>query len=176
MGKRTIILLLVTGLFRMAEAQKGEKSIAGGLLLAFPENTNIIYMDNRTWNTGVGLEAIGQYNFTEKSAALLQLQLTRFTGRAYYYPDTHFPAAFMSLSLKGGYRYQFTASGFYTNVFAGVESGNDGWSIPAALGFGKRFTVKDVYFLDAGIDYTGGYIRRYNIKLVFSLLRRPKVT
>jgi len=172
MGTRTIILLLVTNLFVTAEAQKGEKTIAAGLLLAFPETNRVIYSDNSVYNIGVGLEGIGQFNFTEKSAALLQLQLTGFSGYEYY---DNLSTSFISLSLKGGYRYQFTASGFYTNFLAGVEDGNDGSSMAAALGIGKRFTVKDVYFLDAGIDYTGGYIRRYNIKMVFSLLRRPKV-
>jgi hypothetical protein len=176
MRKRILILLvMVTGLFSKAEAQKGEKSIAAGILVALPENKNIIY-DNGMWNMGVGLEGIGQYNFTQKSAALLQLQITRYTGHREYYFEpnvrTSNPTSAVSLSFKGGYRYQFTASGFYANVLAGVES--NGLYTSAALGVGKRFTVKDIYFLDTGIDYTGGFIRRYNIKAVFSFLRRPK--
>ena len=174
MRKTKVILLLLAGLFAKAEAQKGAKSIAAGLFFAFPENKNIVYGDERSWNFGVGLEGVGQYNFTEKSAALLQLQLTRFTGHTYYYPDAIIPSSFMSLSLKGGYRYQFTASGFYANVLVGVESGSEALYVPIALGCGKRFTLTDVYFLDAGLDYTGGFITRFNIKAVFSVLRRPK--
>jgi hypothetical protein len=172
MRKTTIILLLVSVVFAKAEAQKGEKSLAAGLLISFPENRNIIYMDNRSLNTGVGLEGIGQYNFTQKSAALLQLQLTRFSGQVYY---NQFSSSFIGLSLKGGYRYQFTTSGFYANVLVGVETGSDGsLNTAAVLGLGKRFAIKDVNFIDAGLDYIIGDISRFNIKAVFSLLRRPK--
>ena len=177
MRKRTIILLvLISGLLSKAEAQKGEKSIAAGILLALPENKNTIYSNGHNYNIGVGLEGIGQYNFTQKSAALLQLQLTRFTGYDYYFTEpnvaTMVNTSIMTLSLKAGYRYQFTPSGFYANVLVGAES--NGLFPTAALGVGKRFTVKDIYFLDTGIDYTGGFIRRYNLKAVFSLLRKPK--
>ena len=167
---------MIAGLLNRGEAQKGEKSIAAGILVALPENKNIMYSDGRSWNMGVGLEGIGQYNFTQKSAGLLQLQLNRFTGNDYYfsYPNvwTKVHTSVMTISLKAGYRYQFTPSGFYANVLAGVES--NGPYSTAALGVGKRFTVKDIYFLDTGIDYTGGFIRRYNIKAVFSLLRKPR--
>jgi hypothetical protein len=167
---------VVAGLWGKAEAQKGEKSIAAGVLVALPENKNNIDYLRRSWNMGMGLEGIGQYNFTQKSAALLQLQITRYTGFSYSNPYqndwTYVRTSAMTLSLKGGYRYQFTTSGFYANVLAGVES--NGLYTSAALGVGKRFTVKDIYFLDTGIDYTGGFIRRYNIKAVFSFLRRPK--
>ncbi|HUP13863.1 MAG TPA: hypothetical protein VM187_16695, partial [Niastella sp.] len=175
--KKTIFLLVViAGLLSKAEAQKGEKSIAAGIVVALPESRNTIYENGHNYNIGVGLEGIGQYNFTQKSAALLQLQLNRFTGYDYYvtgpnvFAKVHTSA--MTLSLKAGYRYQFTPSGFYANVLAGVESGV--FDPTAALGVGKRFTVKDIYFLDTGIDYTGGFVRRYNIKAVFSLLRKPK--
>ena len=177
MRKSTIILFVViTGLLSKAEAQKGEKSIAAGVVVALPENKYSNSSDGRTWNMGVGLEGIGQYNFTQKSAALLQLQLNRFTGYDYYFTEPNVLSkvhtSAMTLSLKAGYRYQFTPSGFYANVLAGVES--NGLYPVAALGVGKRFTVKDIYFLDTGIDYTGGFTRRYNIKAVFSLLRKPK--
>jgi hypothetical protein len=177
MRKRTIILLvMIAGLLSKAEAQKGEKSIAAGVLVALPESKNTIYEDGHNYNMGVGLEGIGQYNFTQKSAALLQLQLNRFTGYDYYFTEpnvaTKVNTSAMTLCLKAGYRYQFTPSGFYANILAGVES--NGLYTSAALGVGKRFTVKDIYFLDTGIDYSGGFIRRYNIKAVFSLLRKPK--
>jgi hypothetical protein len=171
MKKRTISLLVfVTAVLSNAKAQKGEKSIAAGLLLALPENRNIIRYDDRSSNMGVGLEGIGQYNFTQKSAALLQLQLTLFNG--YRNDNFQLKVRPLILSLRGGYRYQFTTSGFYANALAGLESYGLGTS--ATLGVGKRFTVKDRYFLDTGIDYTGGFIRRYNIKAVFSLLRTSK--
>ncbi len=175
MRKRAIILLVaIIGALGKTKAQKGEKSIAAGLVVAFPVN-RVIYSDDRSFNSGVGLEAIGQYNFTEKSAALLQLQLTRFTGEAFYgggYRST----SFISSSLKGGYRCKFNTKGLYGNALIGVESSSDGSSyIAAALGLGKRFPIKDVYFIDAGLDYIVGNINRFNIKAVFSLLRRPKV-
>jgi hypothetical protein len=172
-----ILLVAIAGLLSKVEAQKGEKSIAAGLLVALPENKNVINSDSRTWKIGVGLEGIGQYNFTQKSAALLQLQLTRFSGYDYgyfNYPNvlSRVHTSATTLSVKAGYRYQFTPSGFYANVLAGVES--YGLYATAALGVGKRFAVKDIYFFDTGIDYTGGFLRRYNIKAVFSLLKRPK--
>src|SRR6186713_3289667 len=149
MRKRTLILLVVfTCLLGKAEAQKGEKSIAAGVLVALPEYKNILYSDGHTWNMGVGLEGIFQYNFTQKSAALLQLQFNRFTGYRYGYftePNvlTKVHTSSTTLSLKAGYRYQFTPSGFYANVLAGIES--YGPYTTAALGVGKRFTVKHIY-------------------------------
>jgi hypothetical protein len=171
MCKRTIVLLMViTGFLGKAEAQKGEKSIAAGVLVAVPTNTNLIYEGDLYWNAGVGIEGIGQYNFTRTSAALLQLQFTRFIGEAFYYPETYTRTYNLSISLKAGYRYQFTASGFYANALAGFESDD----ICTALGVGKRFKVKDIYFLDTGIDFTNGFIKRFNIKAVFSIFKRPK--
>ena len=174
MRKKTIILFIaIAGLIGKVQAQKGEKSIAAGVLIAFPENKNTIYSNGHNYNIGLGLEGIGQYNFTKKSAALLQLQLTRFTGYDYYFTEpnaaTKVNTSIMILSLKAGYRYQFTPSGFYANVLVGAES--IGLFPTAALGVGKRFTVKDIYFLDTGIEYSGGFIGRYNIKAVFSLLK-----
>ena len=108
MRKGVILLLLVSALFGNVKAQRGEKSIAAGLLFAFPSSV------------GVGLEGLGQYNFTEKSAALLELQLTSFIGHIDVYSYGRISTSLTSLSLKGGSRYQFILSGFYANVLAGV--------------------------------------------------------
>ncbi|OLY91796.1 hypothetical protein BUE76_07705 [Cnuella takakiae] len=171
-----ILIVVANGLIGTADAQKGDKSIAAGLLVGLPEN-DVIYEDNRDWDYGVGLEGVGQLNFTDRSAALLQIQLTRFSGYSYNFLDpngpTRAPTSALSLSLKAGYRYQFTKSGFFANLLAGVET--NGLYSSAALGIGKRITVKEIYFLDVGIDYSGGFVRRYNIKAVFSIVRRSKI-
>ncbi|MBD0297284.1 MAG: hypothetical protein ICV84_19155 [Flavisolibacter sp.] len=184
MRKRTIVVLVVVGLFGTVRAQKEEKSIAAGLFVAFPLQ-HVIYNVAEYKSSG-GFEAIGQYNFTSKSSALIQMQLIRFAGHVYvgYYSNNtlrSYSFAFISLSLKGGYRYRFTRSGFYANALAGVETGRyyplyratGHLYVPVALCAGKRFTIKDAYFLDVGIDRVGDYVYRWNIKAVFSLIQRP---
>lgn len=191
MRSSAIALLILFTLIGGIQAQQGEKSIAGGLYVAFlPQRTVNLYDFSRFRKMNVGLEAIGQYNFTDKSAALLQIQLTRFAGQEYEYSYSptpphqtiigEHPFSFLSLSLKGGYRYQFTQSGFYANVLAGIEEGKTGTYsetfFPVAVGCGKRFPIKDFYFIDVGIErISGGYVNRWNVRAVFSLLRRPKV-
>ncbi len=83
-------------IFRTVCAQKGDKSISVGPLVAFPNqiSENMDYL-----KTGVGLEGIGQYNFTDQGSMLLQIQLTHITNR--YSNDNG-----ASASIKGGYRYQ----------------------------------------------------------------------
>ena len=125
--------------------------------------------------TGAGLEAIGQYNFSNKSALLLQITFASYRIRDGLSP---YPGNLLQLlSLKGGYRYQFGASGFFIEGLAGTDIDlADGFStISFTLGAVKRFTVREDYFIDVGIDYIDGDAeRRLNIKGVFSLLRRPK--
>ena len=165
-NKTIIILLLIASLVGKAEAQKGEKSIAAGLLVAFPESK--AYMNYESWNTGVGVEGIGQYNFTNKSALLAQLQLTRFSGLRDYGLAVY-PIGYTSLAITAGYRYDFSPSGFYAHFLFGIEL-NEMFT-PATLGVGKRFRVNN-NFIDAGVEYTGGYITCYNIRAVYSLLRK----
>jgi hypothetical protein len=153
-----------------ASAQKGKKSVAAGVLVAVGGNS--ITNNNRyeyAWGTGLGIEVMGQSTITDKSDLLLQLQLTRFRGSSPYSSFFDDPVVTL-ISLKGGYRYRFTTSGFYANVLAGLEYGFRRMYLPAAVGVGKRFAVKDKYFVDAGVDFTGGFINRFNIKAVFSLL------
>ena len=169
MHKRLLFIINYLSLFGVAWAQKGEKSISAGILLAFPASEQV---GNNYINpgTGVGVEGIGQYNFTNKSSILLQLQLT-------HYGSTYIYRGFTGLSLKGGYRYQLPNSGFYANVLAGVEQDSDGYLYTsAALGVGKRFAIKDkeVHFIDVGADYVVGTMNRLNIKAVLGLLKRPK--
>jgi len=157
-----------------AEAQKGEKSLAAGLLVAVSDNSITQY--NRyeySWGTGVGVDITGQSNITDKSAVLLQLQLTRFKGSSGYTSVLNDPIV-TPISLKAGYRYQLTSSGFYANGLIGLEYADHEAYFPAALGIGKRMVVKDRYFIDAGIDFAGGFVSRFNIKAVFSLLRTTK--
>jgi hypothetical protein len=168
MRKTTALLILFMLLLGDLHAQKGERSLAAGLLLAFPEKYSR-YRDFTNWKTGVGIEGIGQYNLSEKSALLLQLQVIRFSGR-YYSGFTEFPMHEFSAAVKGGYRYQFDPSGFFINALVGYEL-SSGYT-PAALGVGKRFLLHNSRFLDAGIEYAGGEISSYRLRVVFSLLQR----
>jgi hypothetical protein len=63
-------------------------------------------------------------------------------------------------------------------VLAGIEGGKTGTYserfFPVAIGGGKRFSIKEVYFIEVGIDRISGYVNRWNVRAVFSLLRRHK--
>jgi hypothetical protein len=166
MNKTILVVLLVASFFGKAAAQKGNKSLAAGVIIALPQAAD--YYQFQTWNNGVGAEAIGQYNFSNKSALLLQLQVIHFSGQTNYgFSDT--PVDYTSISLKGGYRYDFTRSGFYANFLLGVEFYD--MYTPATLGIGKRFQIKN-HFLDAGIEATGGYVPHYSIRAVYSLAEK----
>jgi hypothetical protein len=167
MPKQLIFLLLLVTLFESVRAQKGERSIAVGLLYALP---NKEYLYPASISNGVGLEGIFQYNFTDKSAILFQLQTTFYTVNNDFGSDN-----LNLLSIKGGYRYQLTTSGIYANVLGGFEQSTDAsFYIAGALGGGKRFTISQAFFIDAGIDYVVSDINRFNLKAVFSVSRRPK--
>ena len=167
MSKSLILIIVFFFLFITLWAQKGERSIAIGLLYALP-NIEAVYPQNIS--NGVGLEGIFQYNFTDKSAILFQLQTTYYTVNNDFGRDN-----LNLLSIKGGYRYQLTTSGIYANVLGGFEQNIDAiLNIAGALGAGKRFTISQAYFIDAGIDYVVSDISRFNLKAVFSVSRRPK--
>jgi hypothetical protein len=167
MNKTILVVLLVGSFFGKAAAQKGDKSLAAGLLIAITQPAG--YYQDQSWNNSVGVEGIGKYNFTQKSSALLQLQIIRFTGH-YNFGYSEEPR-FTSISLKGGYRYDLTKSGFYANFLVGVEF--DYPYFPATLGIGKRFQIKN-HFLDAGVEYTGGFVPHYSIGAVYSLAQKTK--
>lgn len=172
MTKTVIIVMIFISLLESVQAQKGEKSISLGPLISFPLDR---YIYPRCLKSGVGLEAIGQYNFSNKSALLLQTILASYGIRRESINYCEVPRSSIS-SLKGGYRYQFANTGFFTNVLAGIDSYDGFTSISFTFGAGKRFTVKNVYFIDTGIDYIDGDTEsRVNIKATFSLLRRPKI-
>ena len=164
MSKALILVVVFFFIFRIVCAQKGDISISVGPLVAFPEAGS----GYTVLKTGIGLEGTGQYNFTDQSSILLQIQLTHITAR--YNNDNGANA-----SIKGGYRYRLTQSGIYANILTGVEQDEDAvFDIAGALGAGKRFTIKNGYWIDAGIDYVLANISRVNLKAVFSILRRPK--
>ena len=97
MSKIIVIVIIFVSLFEAVQAQKGEESISAGPVLVFPMST----FDNVA--TGIGLEVDGQYSFTDKSSALIQLQLTRFARIYNYYYNGFDHGAHIYLSLKGGY-------------------------------------------------------------------------
>jgi hypothetical protein len=176
MSKTVIIAMILVSLFGAVQAQKGEKSISAGPFLCFPSRGYGYFFD---YGSGKGLEISGQSNFTNKSSILIQSQLS------YYRPQAGINNLTL-LSLKGGYRYQFGNSGIFTNVLAGIlkEFGGDinshfghgNKSLSFTVGAGKRFTIRKVSFIDAGIEYIDGDgITRTNIKATISLLRRPKM-
>ncbi|HEV8081752.1 MAG TPA: hypothetical protein VGP55_01040 [Chitinophagaceae bacterium] len=185
MSKRIIIIIVmnIVGLFQAAQAQKKEKSISAGLFISFPSDRNHYFSSDNFYNT-VGLEVSGQYNFTNKSAIVIQSQLSNYNTKAGLEKFTLF-------SIKGGYRYQFTNSGFYVNILGGIikESGNVDRQFridsgitqhvakfSSTLGAGKRFIVKQSTFIDAGIEsIADDGKKRINIKADISILRRPKI-
>jgi hypothetical protein len=169
MQKTTILLIILCGIVMKVKAQKGYQSVTGGLLVAVSDNSTTRYNGYEySWGTGPGLDVTGQSNITDKSALLLQLQVTAFKGSSTYTSLLKSPVLY-PVSLKVGYRYQFTASGFYANVLAGAENASGTWYLPAAVGMGKRIPLKEANFIDAGIDFTGGFVSRFNIKVGFSL-------
>lgn len=87
MSKTIICFLTFMALYGNAAAQKGDKSLAAGLLLALPQTEP--YAVGKNWHTGNGAEAIGQYNFTNKSSVLLQFQLINFPGTLDYAPYSY---------------------------------------------------------------------------------------
>jgi hypothetical protein len=121
------------------------------------------------------LEALGQYNVSNNGALLLKSTLASWSYKRYV---TGFGTDRITfLTFQGGYRYQFGGSGFFINGLVGSDIElDDGFAtISFTLGAGKRFPIKDIYFIDAGIDLVGGDAEsRVNFKALFSLFQRPK--
>ncbi|MBA2329857.1 MAG: hypothetical protein H0V91_09575 [Flavisolibacter sp.] len=119
------------------------------------------------------MEAIGQYNFSNRSALLLK---TSFTSWAYqnwalYYRESR---RVSFLTIQGGYGYQFGTSGFFINGLAGLDADlHDSFtSVSFTLGAGKRFIVNEDRFLDVGIDFVvADAENRLKIKVLLSLFR-----
>ncbi|MDP4107494.1 MAG: hypothetical protein Q8935_21380 [Bacillota bacterium] len=169
MRKKVIFTLILVGLFGVAQAQKGDKSIAAGPLISFPIGSDGF---PSILKTGGGLEAIGQYNFSNRSALLLKMNLTSWGYKERM--SGYGPRRLTFLSLQGGYKYQFGSSGFFINGLAGtdIDLGDRFSTISFTLGAGKRFTVKDDRFIDVGVDLAGGDAEgRVNFKVIFSLIQ-----
>ena len=171
MQKQLIFLILVLSFFNVAEAQEGETTVSAGPLLSFP-------LDERNFstqlNTGVGVEIIGQYNFSDRSSFILQTNWASYGTKPKEGMDTGTHSRKTIFSLRAGYRYQFGASGFFTNIQGGIEkySDSDFNSSSIALGVGKRFLVKDSYYIDAGVDCVSRTTDVvFNLKVLFSFFR-----
>ena len=156
------------------QAQKGAISIAAGPLISIPVGLNDTGKPNL--KPGAGLVIIGQYNLSDKGALLLQTSLAAY-GNSHLLLNYTGQTIFIS-SIYGGYKYGLGSAGYFINGLAGFSS----YSIHAisytdfVVGAGKRITIKEAFFIDAGVDFVfGDTDNRFNIKAVFSLLRRPKV-
>ncbi len=183
MRKKIIIVILFFCLLEAVHAQKGETSFSAGLFISIPFQGNS-YFSSYNFNTGLGLEPSGQYQYTDNSALVIQSELSSYTPTAGIDKIT-------LLSLKGGYSYQLTNSGFYTNALGGIvrESGaidrrsgidsglaNNSLKLSFTLGARKRFIIKQT-FIDAGIDYISGDEKsRINIKAIISLFRTSSIS
>jgi hypothetical protein len=170
MRHKCLLLFLSAFSFASATAQKGEKSIAAGLLLAFADGSTSYGRYYYNWGTGIGLEVAGQSNITDKGSLLLQLQVTRFRGSSTFTSLLHRPAV-TPVSVKGGYRHRLTASGFFANALLGFEYGKRDLYLPIAAGIGKRIQLRGNRFIDAGIEFASGFTDRFNVKAVYSLFQ-----
>lgn len=165
-----IFVLLLFTFSGNAQAQKGTKSIAAGPLVSFPTG---LYRSDFSLKPGVGVEAIGQYHFSNRSSVLLQTSLASFPGRNPY--RGYIKQRLSLFSLSGGYQYQLSNTGFFTNALVGIDYDNytrySGMVL--RLGAGKRILLKDAYFIDAGVDYIFlDTYSRLNLKAVVSIFQR----
>ena len=163
-------LTVVVSLCENVRAQKGDISLSLGPMISFPTASHTI----PGYKIGAGIEATGQYYFASRSSLLFQIGFTSFgTKQVQNYYENNLKL----ISIKGGYRYDIGSSGFFLNALVGtdIEAEDNFTTVSFTLGAGKRFLVKDFYFIDAGIDYIDGDTeRRVNIKVAFGILRRAK--
>jgi hypothetical protein len=174
MRKTTVLTLVFVSFYNIAQAQKGEKTIAAGPLISFPLPTETV-TGRSDLKTGIGLEAIGQYNVSKKSALVLKATLSSWRYRSNLISYERNRLNFFTV--QGGYNYQFHPSGLFLNGLVGSDFElYDGFStVSFTLGLGKRFRVREIYFIDAGIDLVGGDAEsRVNIKALFSIFRWQK--
>lgn len=127
-------------IFARAMAQKGEKSLAAGLLVAFSDGSTTYSRSHYHWGMGIGLDITGQSNLSNKGALLLQLQVTRFRGSSSS-PSLLYTPSITPVSLKAGYRHQLGSAGFYTNGLVGFEYAEQDFYLPIAVGIGKRIPI-----------------------------------
>lgn len=172
MRNRLIFLIILITFFQVVQAQKGEVCISAGPLLSFGTKA----FTNVQLTTGPGLEVGGQYNFTNRSAGVAEAGISSFIikNRTGPNPGTRYRKQINSFKI--GYRYTFGETGIYSNVLYGIDGyGNsiEGTSAISILGVGRRFTLKNLYFIDAGIDWISSIYPRLNIKAAFGL-RLPK--
>ncbi len=172
MSARLIFILIIVTSSQVVQAQKGEVSISAGPLLSFGTKA-YAYVQ---LTTGRSLEAAGQYNFTNRSAGVTEAGISSFIVKDRTGPNPETRYRKQISSFKIGYRYTFGATGIYSNILYGIDGyGNsiEGSSAISILGVGKRFTLKNLYFIDAGVDWISSIYPRLNIKAAFGL-RLPK--
>jgi hypothetical protein len=172
MRSTIIFILLLIALFGEAHAQKGETSIAAGPLLSFPlgdESAN----GKSDLKPGIGLEAMGQYNLSDRSALLLKVTFASWSYKdslQYYYDRKRLTL----FTPQAGYRYQFGQSGFFLNGLVGVDIDFHDAFVSGSFTFGggKRFMMNESRFIDVGVDLIGADgPTRLNIKGLFSLFQ-----
>lgn len=162
---KKIILALLGFLLTTIQllAQKGQASLSVGPLVSVP-----VARYSNVSKIGYGAELNGQYGVSPKSSLVAQAAVL-------HYRDDYANQPLELLNLKGGYRYQFGASGFYLNGLAGAELDlSDGFTtIAFTLGGGKRFTFTNGRQLDVGLDYLTGdvWVDALNIKVALLLFR-----
>lgn len=170
---RLAVVLVFIGCIGAAQAQQDVASIAAGPFVAVPARWSNV--SNNYLKLGGGLVIIGQYNLSNRSALLLQPGLAVYGTK----PSLDYTGRSIFISsLYGGYKYSFGSAGYFLNGLAGFSSYSVHHisSTDFVLGGGKRFIIKDASFIDAGVDFVfGDTDNRFNIKVAFSLLRRPKV-
>ena len=167
---KILILALSVCFFNKAIAQKGDKSLSAGLLVAVSNDMATYGLTNYNWGTGIGINVTCQSNISERGSLLLQFLVTRFGGTPSYTIAPDMPIV-IPISLNGGYRHRLTSSGFYANALVGLEHANKEIYLPLAAGIGKQFLINGSRFIDVGIDLYSGFVRRFNIKAVYSLLQ-----
>ena len=166
--KTVLFLFLFSGIFEVVQAQKGEKIIIAGPLISFPLG---LESGTSNINPGIGVELIGQWNISNRSALLLKTTLASWGYKEHI---TAYDAnRFSLLTFQAGYRYQFGIAGFFVDGLVGLDLDlHDSYTTGSfTLGVGKRFINKE-RFIDVGIDLVGGDAEeRVNIKILFSLFQ-----
>ena len=170
MARTITIVITILFLCGAVRAQQGESSIAAGPVISFPLKS---YGYSSYLKTGTGLELIGQHSFSNRSSFLSDMGWVFYRVRPQtvgYETDDR-----SIFSFKLGYKYTFGASGVFLNGLVGTDIEQKESYISFTFGAGKRFLIKDAYFIDAGVDYIEGDTEpRLNIKVLFSVLRRNK--
>ena len=170
MRKQLILALLLCGLFATGYAQSRSFTVAAGPLLSFPTGSS---KSAFAMKTGIGVEGMGQYQLTGKSALLVQTNWATYGARD---PDWFYQRKRLSIfSLAAGYRYTIVASGFFGNLLTGFDKSSafPSSSLIFRVGGGKRFLLAKERYIDASVDYTfGDTHERLNLKALISLFQK----